>query len=95
MQLLQPTNVHNSHHTLYITALRRVPDTTYPTYRQTYKQYQPGGDVPVGGMHYLLTYLSYIRLNTTVQRNLIIIENTEARRRERAKVGWSMEILYT
>ncbi|KAF0294445.1 Signal recognition particle subunit SRP68 [Amphibalanus amphitrite] len=50
-----------------------------------YKQYQPGGDAPVGPMHYLLTYLSFIRLNTTVQRNLIIIENTEARRKEKAK----------
>ena len=55
-------------------------------YRQAYKQYQPGGDAPVGAMHYLLTYLSFIRLNTTVQRNLIIIENTESRRREKAKV---------
>ncbi|XP_037094102.1 signal recognition particle subunit SRP68-like [Pollicipes pollicipes] len=50
-----------------------------------YKQYQPGGDTPVGPMHYLLTYLSYIRLNTTVERNLIIIENTEARLRQKTK----------
>ena len=40
----------------------------------------------MGAMHFLLTYLSFIRLNTTVQRNLIIIENTEARRKEKAKV---------
>ena len=67
--------------------------TLYLTYRQAYKQYQPGGDVPVGGMHYLLTYLSFIRLNTTVQRNLIIIENTEARRREKAKVRWRVALV--